>query len=71
MELTNFISDFENLPKQVQKNVLDYIEFLMTKYKNKRKKEKVEFKFDWENGLNELKNKFSSVDLQHRANELR
>ena len=36
MEITNFISDFENLPKQIQEQVLDYIEFLMTKYKKKK-----------------------------------
>jgi hypothetical protein len=35
MEIANFISDFENLPKQIQEQVLDYIEFLMSKYKKK------------------------------------
>ncbi|MHA1834161.1 MAG: hypothetical protein ACTSV7_09225 [Candidatus Baldrarchaeia archaeon] len=29
------------------------------------------FKFDWEGGLEELKDKFSSVELQHKINEVR
>ena len=70
MEITSFISDFKNLPKNIQDQVLDYIEFLMTKYKKKEKKDR-KFKFDWEDGLSELKNDFTSVELQHKANELR
>lgn len=70
MEITSFVSDFENLPKQIQKQVLDYIEFLMTKNIKKEKKEK-SFKFDWENGLSEFKKDFTSVELQHHANKLR
>ncbi len=70
MEISSFISDFENLPKQIQKQVLDYIDFLMKKYKTKDKNDK-EFDFDWEDGLSNLKNDFTSVELQHKANELR
>ncbi len=40
MQYTSFISDFENLPKQIQEQVLDYIEFLMSKYKTRDKKRK-------------------------------
>lgn len=29
------------------------------------------FKFDWEGGLSELKEKFTSVELQHKASEWR
>ena len=67
MEITSFISDFENLPKQIQEQVLDYIEFLMKKYKNTEKN----FKFYWTDGLSDLKKAFTSVELQHKANELR
>ena len=70
MEIASFISDFENLPKQIQKQVLDYIEFLIKKYKSTEKKDE-KFKFDWEDGLSDLKNDFTSVELQHKANELR
>ncbi len=38
MEITSFISDFENLPKQIQKQISDYIEFLLSKYPNKNNK---------------------------------
>ena len=70
MQYTSFISDFEILVKHIQEKVLDYIEFLMSKYKTRDKKEK-DFKFDWEDGLSDLKSRFSSVDLQHKANEYR
>ena len=70
MEVTNFISDFENLPEKIQKQVMDYIEFLIVKYSDE-KKTKQQFKFDWENGLSELKNQYSSVELQHKANLMR
>ncbi len=70
MEITSFISDFENLPKQIQKQISDYIEFLLSKYPKKDNKNK-EFNFDWEGGLSELKNDYTSVDLQHKANFFR
>jgi hypothetical protein len=58
------------LPEDLQREVLDYIEFLVNKYKIKDKLEK-KFKFDWEGGLAELQEKYSSVELQHKASELR
>jgi hypothetical protein len=70
MEIANFISDFENLPEKIQKQVIDYIEFLKTKYSGEKKKQQ-QFKFDWENGLSDLKNQYTSVELQHKANMMR
>lgn len=70
MQYSSFISDFDNLPEHVQEQVLDYIEFLMSKYKTRDKKEKA-FKFDWEDGLSGLKSRFTSVELQHTANQYR
>lgn len=70
MEITNFVSEFESLPKKIQKQVLDYVEFLMTKY-SKENGKKQQLKFDWEDGISNLKNEYSSVDLQHQANFLR
>lgn len=70
MQYTSFISNFENLPKHIQEQVLDYIEFLMSKYKTRDKKEK-DFKFDWEGGLSHLKSGITSVELQHKANQYR
>lgn len=59
----------EELPTDLKKEVFDYIEFLLQKYSKRIKKEK--FRFDWEGGLSELKDKFTSVELQHKALEWR
>lgn len=58
------------LPEDLRREVLDYIEFLLKKYRDKEIKVK-RFKFDWEGGLSELREKFTSVELQHRALEWR
>jgi hypothetical protein len=58
------------LPDYLRKEVLDYIEFLLGKYVSKERENR-KLKFDWEGGLSELKGKFSSVELQHRALEWR
>jgi len=57
------------LPEDLEKEVLDYIDFLMQKHEKKAKKRK--FKFNWEGGLSELKNQYTSVELQHKAVEWR
>ena len=63
------------LSGELQREVLDYIEFLLYKYDQKNsqnhrgKKEK--FRFDWEGGLLKLKGQYTSVELQHKALEWR
>ncbi|MGR3303349.1 MAG: DUF2281 domain-containing protein [Candidatus Scalindua sp.] len=59
----------KELPTDLKKEVLDYIEFLQQKYSKRKYKEK--FRFDWEGGLSELKDRFTSVELQHKAREWR
>ena len=59
----------KELPEDLKKEVLDYIDFLMQKHEKKVKKRK--FKFDWEGGLSELKKEYTSVELQHKAMEWR
>jgi hypothetical protein len=59
----------ELLPENLKKEVLDYIEFLLKKYKTGTKKKK--FTLDWAGGLSSLKKKYSSVELQHKAIEWR
>jgi hypothetical protein len=73
MEYTSFISDFENLPKHIQQQLIDYAEFLKSKYINGKKStvSKGKFSFEWENGLNDIKRNYSSVELQHKINDLR
>lgn len=72
MKVLNYISSIENLPRHVQEHVKEYIEFLMDKYNVKEKKNRPEklFNFKWEDSLSDIKNT-SSVDLQHKANQLR
>jgi len=50
----------------LRREVLDYIEFISMKYKGKITKSK-KFTFDWEGGLSEIKEKFTSLELQHKA----
>ncbi len=52
-------SRLEELPDDLKKKALDYIEFLLQKYG--RQEKQGNFRFDWEGGLSELKNKYSSV----------
>jgi hypothetical protein len=72
MELSGFIEDFEKLPKHIQRQLIEYAEFLISKYmKNKKDKKPASLSFSWECGLIKLKSEFNSVDLQHKINELR
>ncbi|OGI06751.1 MAG: hypothetical protein A3I68_08390 [Candidatus Melainabacteria bacterium RIFCSPLOWO2_02_FULL_35_15] len=59
-----------NLPPDEQKEVIDFIEFLEQK-NNKEKREKTSMTFEWEGGLKDLKEKYTSVELQHKINEWR
>ena len=62
----------KGLPVALQKEVFDYIEFLLKKYKQKIEKAyRQKFNFDWEGGLSELRDKYTSVELQHKALEWR
>ena len=62
-------SKFDELPENLKYEVLDYIEFLLQKYGKLSEKKK--FKFDWEGGLSELKEEYTSVELQHKILEWR
>lgn len=72
MDASGLIHKFEKLPVNARKEMLDFLDFLTSKYKKKKNsKAKEEFTFDWEGGLSELKHKSTSVDLQHKANQWR
>jgi len=58
------------LPSDLRREVLDYLEFLLSKYQNKKSTKK-KFKFDWEGGLSDIKGNLKSVELQHKALEWR
>ena len=59
----------DELSLTLQQEVLDYIEYLLQKYPQSVEKET--FCFDWEGGLAELREQFTSVELQHKAMEWR
>jgi len=54
------------LPEELRREVLDYIDFLLSKYQRRKVVQK-KFKFDWEGGLSDMKENFTSVELQHKA----
>ncbi len=56
----------QELPEYLRSEVLNYIDFLSIKYKSKLRNEN-KFEFDWEGGLLEVRNNFTSVELQHRS----
>ncbi|HHE37021.1 MAG TPA: DUF2281 domain-containing protein [Candidatus Cloacimonetes bacterium] len=58
------------LPEDLKREVSDFIDFIIQKYQKKDKtKNKIEF--NWEGGLEDLKEQFTSVELQHQAMKLR
>jgi hypothetical protein len=63
-------SKMRELPEDLRREILDYMEFLLKKYKSKKAGAK-KFRFDWVGGLSELRGKFTSVELQHKALECR
>jgi hypothetical protein len=70
MSETEINAKIQSLPDSIKMEVLDYIEFLLSKYHPGKSGAK-RFKFDWEGALANLKKEFSSVELQHKASEWR
>lgn len=58
----------KNLPPGYRQEVEDFIEFILEK-RLKRKREKP--KFDWAGAAKDLRDKYSSVELQHKILDLR
>lgn len=69
MEIQLIQTKLNQLSEELKKEVLDYIDFLIVKYHREENKGKL--KFDWEGGLSDLKDKYTSVELQHKAMEWR
>ena len=63
-------SKLEELPEDLRNEVYDFMEFLLQKHGSAKAK-KGKFKFDWEGGLSDLKEKYTSVELQHKSLEWR
>lgn len=62
-------SKFNALPEALQCEAIDFIDFLLTK--TKEKKQAGQFTFSWEGELSEFKEKHDSVELQHQSMDWR
>ena len=57
---------FRRLPPELQREVMDFIDFLLWKVKKKPGKK---LRLDWAGGLKEYRDKFTSLELQKKALE--
>jgi hypothetical protein len=69
MEAEILINKFQNLPESAKKELIDFLDFLSSRYDKKQKTKIGGFSFEWEGGLKDLDE--TSVDLQHKANKWR
>lgn len=66
--MTSLARFVEQLPLDIQKEVLSYAEFLLERRSKKKQKAPV---FDWEGALKDLGEQYSSVQLQHEIGKMR
>ena len=66
--MTSLASFVEQLPLDIQKEVLSYAEFLLERRSRKKQKTPA---FDWEGALKDLGEQYSSVQLQHEIGRMR
>ena len=72
MSKNALIAKYEALPVTAQRPVETFIEFLSKTTSMKiAPPAKRRFKFDCAGGLENLKDQFTAVELQHRINEMR
>ena len=62
----------EQLPPELKQEVRDFVEFLLERRAAKLKAAKRgELKLDWRGALRDLRDKYTSVELQHKITEWR
>ena len=69
MDIHSLEYKLSTLPDDLQKEVIDFIDFLISK--NKQDNVSSSFSFSWEGGLSDLREEFTSVELQHRTMDWR
>lgn len=69
MSSANFLAQFESLPKEIQNQILEYVESIAKSASTKQGKRTRKLKFEWEGGISQVK--MTAVELQHKANEWR
>lgn len=57
------------LPPEVLQEITDFASFLWHQYAPQKKSSPRKLKLDWKGGLSDLKDQFTSVELQHKALE--
>jgi len=73
MSSKTLTAKYESLPRELQQEVANFLDFIIATKLNKKKtsKKKNGFTFDWAGGLKDLKQQYTSVELQHKLNEYR
>lgn len=66
--MKNIAEKIKELPPDILRKVEDYIEFLVEK---RLKKPRGKPKFGWAGALNDLRDKYTSVELQHKITKWR
>ncbi|MFO8132775.1 MAG: DUF2281 domain-containing protein [Thermoplasmatota archaeon] len=57
------------LPPEEKKEILDYVEFLLSRRRLEQGKKK--FGFGWEGALKHIGDRYDAVELQHKSREWR
>ncbi len=70
MDVEELEKKIKQVPPHLMPEVLDYIDFLINKYRKSTKKKKA-FRFSWQGGLSEISGEYTSVALQHKAMDWR
>ncbi len=65
--MESLIEMIKKLPPEYEQEVYDFVQFLLEKKSPKPKKE---LKLSWRGALQNLKDKYTSVELQHKILEL-
>ena len=58
----------KELPPHLQDEVRDFAEFLLERYSNRPRRKP---RFEWAGALAHLRDKYTSVELQHKASDWR
>jgi len=58
----------KELPPEAQRELEDFLEILISKHSKRGSRR---LKLNWRGGLKELRDKYTSVELQHKALEMR
>jgi hypothetical protein len=65
--MENIEKKIGKLPFELQREVEDFVDFLLEKRKSRPGKPR----FDWAAALKDLRDKYTSVELQHKISEWR